>query len=236
MSAKPTTKPNKKTAPSQRTRKPAAKPVRKACGTPGPTGQLTKGETSSLLLQAKDAFQIQSSRGRVDPGMDFNEWRRDMVSDRVGLAGISQINRSHWRDVMAMFLELADREDEAFALLGRTGTKSYRPVNSSDTWETCEQFAALVRSKLAAHAQAVATHEKGHIREGWFLAAARQRTNKPTLTMNTLAERLDPDTLHGLLSHLGNHIALREGRAKPERRGKRSYPKKANSGEMENPF
>ena len=67
---------------------------------------------------------------------------------------------------------------------------------------------------------------------GWLLTAARQRTGKPTLTMETLAERLDPQTLFGLLCHLKDHISLREGRAVPERRAKRIYPKKADPGDF----
>ena len=54
--------------------------------------------------------------------------------------------------------------------------------------------------------------------------------------MATLAERLDPETLCGLLSHLRTHIALREGRANPDLRAKRTYPKPADPGEMDDPF
>lgn len=167
--------------------------------------------------------------------MSFDDWRRDMVMDRVGLPGISKINRSHWRDVMALFLELSGHEDKAFELLNKTGVKSYRPVDQNDTWESSETYVALIGEALANHAQVAVAHPKGHIHAGWFVAAARQRTGKPTLTLATLAERVDPSTLHGLLSHLRNHIALREGRA-TDRREKRSYPKKADPGEMEPPF
>ncbi len=54
--------------------------------------------------------------------------------------------------------------------------------------------------------------------------------------MATLAERLDPRTLHGLLSHVRNHIALREGRAVPKRRAKRVYPKRPDPGEIDDRF
>ena len=62
------------------------------------------------------------------------------------------------------------------------------------------------------------------------LTAARQRTGKPTLTMKTLAQRLSPQILFGLLCHLDEHIALREDREDLDRRAKRIYPKKANLG------
>lgn len=220
-----TTKPKKTT--SQRTRKPAASPARTFAGS-----LLTRQETTNLLLQAKEAFDCQTARGRVEPGDTFNDWRRDQVMDVCGKAGLSKITRSDWRTVKAHFLNLSGREDEAFTLLNQTGLKSYRPAGPGDTWENCEQYSALITTCLAAHLAAPVTHPKGHIHAGWFLAMARQRTNKPTLTLATLADRLDPSTLHGLLSHLRNHIALREGRAVPDLRKKRVYPKKADPGEM----
>jgi hypothetical protein len=46
-----------------------------------------------------------------------------------------------------------------------------------------------------------------------------------------MAERLDPQTLAGLLSHRRDHIALREGRD-TDRRAKRVYPKPSDPGSM----
>jgi hypothetical protein len=204
-----------KTTPKPRTCKPAAKPVQRH-GSPGATGRLTAAETRNLLLQAQEAFHHQTVLRQIEPGTTFDAWRRDQVQDICGKPGLSKIDRSDWRTVKAHFLTLSGREDEAFTLLNQTGTKAYRPTDSFDTWETCETYAALIHSALAAHADfppEKLTTSKGHIHTGWFLAAARQRTQKPTLTMATLAERLDPKTLHGLLSHLKNHIANREGRA-----------------------
>jgi hypothetical protein len=200
------------------------------------TSLLTKAETTNLVLQAQEAFHYQTVLGRIEPGTRFDDWRRDQVMDRVGKPGISKISRTDWRDVKALFLELSGREDEAFDLLNRTGVKGYRPVDGADTWETCEEFAAIVRRCLEEHSTAIVKHAKGRIHEGWFMAAARQRTGKATLTMATLAERLDPKTLHGLLAHLRNHIALREGRADLKRRKERVYPKPADPGEMGDPF
>lgn len=196
------------------------------------TSLLTREESRNLLMQAQEAFHYQSARGNVEPGHTFDEWRRDMVMDAVGKPGISKISRSDWRTVKAHFLTLSGREEEALPLLTTTGTKTYRPSSGADTWETCEEYAALVTAKINAHRAVAVTDPKGHIHEGWFLAAARQRTGKPSLTMATLAERLDPKTLHGLLSHLVNHIARREGREDSQRRGKRTYPKKPDPAKM----
>lgn len=220
----------------QARRKAPAKAVRKSGGTPGENGKLTSPEITMLVLQAKEAFHYQAVLGKIEPGVDADEWRRDQVMDSVSKAGTSKLIRSEWRTVFAHFLILSGREDEALEVLSRTGVKTYRPVDAHDTWETSETCVHLIREELAAHRQAVATHEKGHLHEGWFLAAARQRTSKPNLTMATLAERLDPRTLHGLLSHLRNHIALREGRDDQDRRAKRIYPKKPDPGEMDDPF
>lgn len=225
-----------KTNLPQPTRSPSAKPVQKR-GTPGAKGHLTREETTNLVLQAREAFDHQNRLGRIEPGQSFDDWRHDQVMDAVGVPGISKIARSEWRKVKAHFLALSGRDDEAFKLLNQTGVKTYRPASPDDTWESSEAYVAHIRTALANHAQATVTHPKGHIHAGWFLAAARQRTGKPTLILDTLAERLDAETLCGLLSHLRNHIATREGRADTDRRAPRSYPKKSDPGDFEdNPF
>lgn len=244
---------------SRAPRKTAAKSSRKTSGgTPGPTGKLTKEETTPLVLQAKEAYFYQQRLGRIEPGTSENEWRREMVFDEVGLYGISKINRSHWRTVMGHFCKLAGKEDKAYELEMKTGTKSYRPKNDDDTWESSETYAALINQALDEHCQiaekseeelialgfedaaerkaALAAFGKGPIQAGWLLTAARQRSKKPSLTMAKLAERLDPETLCGLLSHLKSHINKREGRADEEKRKPRRYPKKADPGEMSDPF
>lgn len=229
MSAKTT-----KSARPQTGRRAAAKPGRKK-GTPGEDGRLTGPETTNLVLQAKEAFHYQIALGKIEPGTDVNDWRRDQVMDCVGKAGTSKLIRSDWRPVMAHFLTLSGREDEALEVLSRTGLKSYRPADGADTWETCETYVELIRQALDDHSRAFIVPFR-YIEAGWLIAAARQRTGKPTLTMATFAERLDPKTLHGLLSHLRNHIAVREGRAVPERRKERVYPEPADPGEMDDPF
>lgn len=224
-----------KTTTPKTSRKPAAKPPHKPRGTPGLAGKLTREETQNLLMQARDAFAHQKTLKRLEPGITFDEWRRDMVMDRVGKSGISQINRSDWRTVKSWFLELSGLEDKAFALLLKTGQKTDHPTNPNDTFETAETYVALIQAALADHLKVTIEHPKGHLKTGWFLAAARQRTAKPTLAIDTLAARLDPATLHGLLSHLKNHISTREGRAIPALRTKRIYPKKPDPGEMSDP-
>lgn len=213
-------------------RKPSAKPVQKT-GTPGETGNLSKAEITKLLLQAKEAWGYQLACKGVQPCCTFDNFRRDQVMAVVGLPGISKLNRSHWRTVSAHFLTLAGREDEAFELLNRTGDKTYRGTKTGDTWEAAEAYVSHIRQALADH---LATNHPRPIEIGWFLHAARQRTGKFTLTMETLAGRLDPQTLHGLLSHLRNHIALREGRADLDRRSARSYPSKPDPGQIDDPF
>lgn len=223
---------------SQRSCKAAAKPLQKRCGTPGPTGCLTREETTNLILQAQEAFNYQAALGHIEPGTKFDDWRRDQVMDEVGLPGISKIHRGHFRPVKARFLELAGRDDEALELRLKSGQKRDHG-DPTDTYESSEALVAKIREALAGHATVpVESLLPGaqHIHPGWIIAAARQRTGKPSLTMDTLAERLDPHTLRGLLSHLVSHINLREGRAIPERRKPRTYPQPADPGEMDAPF
>lgn len=220
-----------KTTPHKASSRPSAKPVQRH-GTPGATGTLTRGEIANLVMTAREAYAYQLACHRIEPGQSFDDWRRDQVQDAVQKDGLSKLNRADFRPVKSHFLILAGREDEALNLDLRTGVKTYRPANTGDTWESSEKLVHHIRKAIADHATTDVSHPKGHIHTGWFLAAARQRAQKPTLTMDTLAERLDPETLTGLLSHLRNHIAVREGRADPDRRAKRVYPKKADPGEM----
>jgi hypothetical protein len=227
-----------KTTSKARACRPRANTVQKH-GTPGPNGRLTREETTNLILQATEAFHYQTVLGNIEPGTKFDDWRRDQVIARVGKPGISKIVRDDWKNVKALFLELSGREEEAFKLLLKTGPKNDRPQEASDTWESSETYAHLIRQALADHATFPAERlvgGEGHIYPGWILTAARQRTGKPTLTMETLAERLDPKTLWGLLSHLVSHINLREGRDDPDRRKPRSYPKPSDPGEIDEPF
>jgi hypothetical protein len=207
--------------------KPRATPVQTAR-----SGNLTKAEITSLVLHAREAFDYQKSCQNIPPEMSFDDWRRQQVFEAVGKGGISQIVRSEWRTVAAHFLTAASRLDEAFEMLNRTGQKSYRPNGPGDTWETAESLVAKILEALSIHAATPLADGTQHIHAGWLIAAARQRTGKPTLTLETLAERLSPEILVGLLSHMRNHIAKREGRS-TDRRAKRVYPPKADPDDFE---
>lgn len=229
------TKPKHDSTTRQPARKKPAAHLRKG-GSPGDQGNLSNAEKGKLSIQANEAYAHQLQLGRIEAGHNRDDWRREMVQDLTGKDGVSKIHRIDWKPVMAMFLTLAGKEDEAFVLLNKTGKKSYRPKSETDTWESCETYVALIREALEDHASVPAdklTGDQGHIRLGWLIAAARQRTGKPTLILDTMAERLDPETLHGLLSHLRNHIAKREGRAIPHLRAPRKYPKPAAPGDMD---
>lgn len=213
----------------QTPRKPSAKPLRKSRA----TGSLHPKETQKLIMGAQEAMNYQVAIGSIPAGTDFNTWRRDQVMEAVGLPGISKIGRTHFLTVHAHFLTLAGRDDEAFDALTRSGPKTDHG-DPTDTREGCTALVAKIRQVLATHADFPADklpEGKGHIHAGWLIAATRQRTRKPTLTLDTMADRLDPQTLVGILSHLRNHIAKREGRA-TDRRSKRTYPKKEDPGEM----
>ncbi len=208
-------------------RRAPAKRVQDQCG----SGSLSRPEITKLVLAARDAYRHQMAQGQVAGATTFDAWRRDQVMTLVGLPGISKLHRSHFRQVFAHFLSLAGKGDEAFDYLTRTGAKRDHG-DPADTYESAEAVVAKIREALADHALVPADKlqpGKGHLHAGWLLAAARQRTSKPSLTMDTLAARLDPDVLVGLLSHLRNHISRREGRENPAMRSPRRYPKKRPS-------
>lgn len=220
-----------KTTTPRTPRKPSAKPVRTAAK----TGNLTRPETTKLVMQAHEAFYYQTACGNLNPGHNFDAWRRDQVMLAVGRPGISHCGRGQWRELFAHFLTLAGRADEAYAYLTATGSKRDHG-HASDNHESCESLVHKMREAIVNHSRQTLPAGADHIHPGWLLAAARQRTGKATLTWDTMAERLDPFTLVGLLSHLRNHIARREGR-ESDRRAQRSYPPKPDPGEIDpDPF
>lgn len=207
-----------------------AKPLRTAR-----KGGLSAPETTKLVMIAQDAFHYQSALGNIAPGETFNAWRHAQVLAACGRPGVSALDRAQWREAAAHFLTLAGQEDEAFAMLQKTGEKSYRPASKADTWETAEAIVARIREAIAAHLLTSLQPDQSHLNTGWFLTAARQRTGKPHLTIDTLAERLDPSTLTGLLAHLHTHIARREGHPITAK-SPRSYPKPLVEGDIGDPF
>lgn len=225
----------KGSSPKTPSRKSPAKRLQKT-GTPGASGNLTNPEKQKLVLQAREAWGYQLAVKAIPANTPFDAFRSTQVEAAVGLSGISKLNRSHWRTVSAHFLTLAGREDEAFELLNRTGEKTYRGTNPGDTWESSETYVHHIRQSLADHQIAKLAPGMDRIEAGWILHAARQRTGKPSLTMDTLAERLTPETLFGLLSHLNSHINLREGRADLNSRSIRTYPAKPDPNQIDDPF
>lgn len=207
-----------------------ARPVRKTIA-----GSLSRPEITKLVMQAQEAFDYQTQLGNIAPATRFDTWRRDQVMAAVGLPGISKIGRGHWRSVYAHFLILCGRDDEAYLALNSTGPKRDHG-QAADTHESSEALVHKMREAISYHSFASLPPGSDYIHPGWLLAAARQRSGKATLTWDTMAERLDPGTLVGLLSHLRNHIARREGR-ESDRRTKRSYPSKPDLGSIsDDPF
>lgn len=207
----------------------ARKTVRKASVKRAPQtrrpGALSSKETTPLLLQAKEAYKYQLALKRVEPGMSFDEWRRDQVMDTVDREGISKIDRSQWTDVMVHFLILSGKDAEAFALQLKSGTKTYRPEGPDDTHEKCRTYVYLIRKAIADHLARTLPEGVEYIREGWLLAAARPRSSKPGLTMENMAGRLGPKVLLGLLAHVNSHINEREGKATDKRKPRRYAPR-----------
>lgn len=212
--------------PLQRSRKPLAVPAH------GP-GTLSAGEVRKLVLQAKDAFAHQLAQGRVEPGQSFDDWRREQVADVAGVDGVSKLSRSQFRTVLAHFLTLTGKDAEAYQLLTKTGLKRDRGP-AGETYESAEALVFRIREALAAHANIPEDQLCGpRITEAWLLAAAQQRTGKPSLTMDTMAARLDNRTLVGLLSHVRNWISRNEGREDIVLRSERRYPKKPDPGDFD---
>jgi len=150
----------------KRQESPASKPKRTAAQ--WAKQPLTNSQKATLSMAARAAWDVQQKAGLADG--DFDTWRHEQTEVACGIDSLRDATNSHFRAIMAHFLRLAGREDEAAKLWAKTG----RVAGSNevhDTHENRESARAILAQFILGsggkiHANYVAAIAKNKFGEG----------------------------------------------------------------------
>ncbi len=199
----------------------------------GPEG-LSKLQKARIAQVAREAFDFQDRLGNINaiPGLteskQFEAWRRGEQLAAVRIASLTECQNEHFRPLLAHFLTLAGRDDEAFRYQMKTGrVKDHGPVE--DTHENRELWRAKISQALIEHAgkliegaptynariAAAVAENGGQIRTGYVLAIAQRRCKGRSIAS------IQAEELRWVYLTLVNRIAAKEGRGKTKARNKK---------------
>lgn len=185
-----------------------------------------KREITPLIMISTEAYNIQ------DPGIPYDQWRREEVQAAVGRGGLSECDHGHFATLMGHFHAAAGREDVALYWYLRAEKNSERQI----AWS----IAALLRDHIAlanatvedltaanpprrlktllAARESILDHPEGPLNFEDLLTIVRGKTKRPGLTLDpdnlaaSLADRCDKLQLAQIRFTLTNRRNEREGR------------------------
>jgi len=218
---------NRRTAASPR-------PLRASSG-PG----LSKLQKARISQVAREAFDHQDGLGLIEAegasdSARFTAWRREEQIKAVRIESLTNCGNQHFRPLLAHFLCLAGRDDQAFKYQLKTGrVKDHGALD--DTVENRETQRTLIVQELTAHAAkcnpkaeawdptiaAKVTEKGGLICANYVIAIAKSKCKGRSLDSLTATE------LRQILFTLRNRIAAREGRGATWSRNNKQRAKKA---------
>lgn len=193
-----------------------------------------KSEITPLIMISTEAYRIQ------DPGIPFDQWRREEVQAAVGRGGLSECDHEHFAPLMGHFHAAAGHDVEAMHWFLKASKNTERQIAWSIAKiltdhialakSTPEQLAAQtaprkLKTILAARA-ALLDHPEGPLDFGDLLNIVRGKTQRPTLTLDpenlaaSLADRCDKLQLSLIRFTLTNRRNEREGRGHTSERNK----------------
>jgi hypothetical protein len=205
----------------------ATKTIRQpaAATPPKPRGNISPDEIQPLIMAAREAFAFQ------DPGISFDEWRREEVQAAVGRDGLTACDHSHFCDLMGHFKTAAGKDDEALTWFLKGSKNAERQIAWSIAklltdhlalaHSTVESLAASVSprklKRLLAAREAILDHPAGPLSFEYLVSIVRDKTRRPNLTLTpdlaaSLADRCDKIQLTQIRFTLVNRINEREGR------------------------
>lgn len=213
-----TTKATKKTA-RKTARKTVAKPEK-------PRGNMDyEKEIQPLIMAAREAYAAQ------DPGISFDDFRRDEVKAAVGRDGLTACDHDHFCDLMGHFKTAAGKDDEALGWFLKGAKNSERQIawSIADTFTKHIALAHITVEALTAATpprrlqrlldarEAILDHPEGPLSFDDIVTIVQGKTRRPNLTLDadltkSLAERCDKIQLAQIRFTLVNRIAEREGR------------------------
>jgi DNA-binding transcriptional ArsR family regulator len=245
-------------------KKSAARPAAKKSARKAPRrlyrpGAMGRKEIQPLVLAAREAFDYQGALGNIDPGVAFDDWRRDQVKQAVGRAGLTDCVHDDFRPLMAHFKLLAGRDGEALESFLATGPATDHAA-AGDDHETRRQLAHQIMQILGEHVRladisavdlaaqtpdtalyqtlrarraAILAHPQGALREGYLVHLARQKTRRPDLRLGTDIEAgLADRCTADQLAQIRNTLVNRIAvrEDRPESEGGRNRGRRASAG------
>jgi len=202
-----------------------------------------KKEITPLIMISTEAYNLQ------DPGISYDEWRREEVQATVGRSGLSECDHGHFCTLMGHFHAAAGQEDKALYWYLRAEKNSERQIAWSIAAiltdhialanSTVESLTAATPprklKRLMAARESILDHPEGPLNFGDLLTIVRGKTKRPGLTLDpdnlaaSLADRCDKLQLAQIRFTMVNRRNEREGRGLTSDRNKsqRSVESKA---------
>lgn len=182
-------------------------------------------EIRPLIMAAREAFLVQ------DPGISFDEWRREEVHAAVGRDGLSACDHHHFCDLMGHFKTAAGKDDEALDWFLKGSKNPERQIAWSIAQILADHIALAhatvegltattpprkLKGLLTAR-EAILDHPDGPLNFGDLLTIVRGKTRRPNLTLDadlakSLTDRCDKLQLAQIRFTLVNRRNEREGR------------------------
>lgn len=202
-----------------------------------------KKEITPLIMISTEAYRVQ------DPGISYDEWRRDEVRAAVGRGGLSECDHQHFCTLMGHFHAAAGHEAEALRWYLRAGKDTERQIAWSIariladhialSKSTVETLIATtpprkLKSLLAAR-ESILDHPEGPLDFNDLLTIVRGKTKRPGLTLDpdnlaaSLADRCDKLQLSLIRFTITNRRNEREGRGHTSDRNKSQKSPEANA-------
>ena len=163
-----------KRSESETPRKSKAKPQ---AATSWSKGRLSAQQIKKLATTAREAFEVQTNNGVTSD--TFDDWRRDEMEVACGHRSFKTMSNNHFRSVLARFLALAGRTDEAAELWKTTGRVA-GSEQMGDTHENREVCRAIIRDIIAA--------SRGAIGDGYVAKICADKFSGATIHTATAAE------------------------------------------------
>jgi hypothetical protein len=209
-------------------------PMRATSGT-----GLSKLQKARISQVAREAFDHQDRLGLIETegasdSARVTAWRRKEQIRAVRIESLTNCGNQHFRPLLAHFLCLAGRDDQAFNYQLKTGrVKDHGALD--DTHENRETQRTLIVQELTAHAAkcspgkegwdpiiaAKVTEKGGLICANYVIAIAKSKCKGRSLDSLTATE------LRQILYTIRNRIAAREGRGATWSRNNKQRAKKA---------
>jgi len=111
------------------------------------TKPLNSSQKAALAITARAAFDLQNKLNLADD-LSLADWRHRETEKACGIPSFCDLTNKHFRSVMARFLALAGKPDEAKKMWSKTG-RITGSDEIGDTHENREVAKAILRDLIA---------------------------------------------------------------------------------------